>query len=95
MCIAAIVDRKAGPCYDKWGTVIPAKMPFPKAYKVLEMDYVRYEAIGKHHELKEDHVAICPGHHRGTGPSAGFIWATSHRPQERAYLDRVNGPREG
>jgi hypothetical protein len=51
------------------------------------MDYVRLGSHGKRHELVIDHVQVCPGHHRGTGPSAGYQWATSHRPLLRAYLE--------
>ena len=51
------------------------------------MDYVRQGAIGARHELACDHVWLCPWHHRGTGPTAGVVWATSHRPQLRAYLE--------
>jgi hypothetical protein len=94
-CVASIIDSKAGPCYDQWGYILDPKMPLAKAWEELEMDYVRLDAVGKHHELPEDHVMVCPGHHRGTGPSAGYIWATSHRSEQRAYLDRKHGPRNG
>jgi hypothetical protein len=35
---------------------------------------------------------LCPGHHRGTGPNAGFVWATSKKGRAllREYLARVN-----
>ena len=86
-CVAPILDKKSGPCYDKWGGLLPPWMPLRKGWEVLEMDYVRLGAIGAHHELPADHIMVCPGHHRGTG--------TSHRAQQRAYLDRMNGPRQG
>ena len=53
------------------------------------MDYIRLGARGKHHELECDHVTMCPGHHRGTGPQGGKQWATSHRAELREYLDRL------
>jgi len=85
-CVARKVDPDAGPCYDRWGKVLPL------AYNELkwdqgEMDYVRLGAHGPRHALPEDHVWLCPGHHRGTGPSAGYVWATSHRREERDYLE--------
>ena len=89
-CVALLCDKNAGPCYDKWGTAIQPTLPIAKAWEVLEMDFVRLGAHGSHHELPDDHVMVCPGHHRGTGPSAGYIWATSHRAAQRAYLERWN-----
>lgn len=83
-CVAQRVDPQAGPCYDRWGNAL-----LPHAYVGLEMDYVRLGATGKHHELASDHVMLCPGHHQGAGPSAGYQWATSHRPELRAYLDQL------
>jgi hypothetical protein len=84
-CMAWYIDEGAGPCYDRWGQILredagPAQ---------LEMDYVRLGARGRHHELEVDHVCLCAGHHRGTGPQGGYIWATSHRSELREYLDRL------
>lgn len=81
-CMAPVLDPEAGPCRNGWGQVGPVKI-----YE-LEADYVRFRAHGKRHELPIDHVALCPGHHRGTGAQGGHIWATSHREMERAYLAR-------
>lgn len=81
-CVAPRLDPEAGPCYDQWGE------PLGSAYD-LEMDYVRRGALGTRHVRADDHVALCAGHHRGTGPSRGAVWATSHREELRAYLDRV------
>lgn len=82
--MATVIDPEAGPCYDRWGTLIePAKVKWLEG----EMDYVRYGAHGERHELPEDHLWLCPGHHRGTGPSAGYQWATSHRREERDWLE--------
>jgi hypothetical protein len=81
-CAARRIDPHAGPCYDHWGKQI-TKVP----WEVGEMDYVRLEAHGPRHTLVIDHVWLCPGHHRGTGPSAGYVWATSHRRDERNYLE--------
>lgn len=83
-CIAPRVDPDAGPCYDAWGKPI---RPEQADWSVGEMDYVRLESHGKHHELLIDHAWVCPGHHRGTGPSAGYQWATSHRRQMREWLE--------
>ena len=54
----------------------------------LELDYIRgRDAKGPRHLLAGDHVMLCAGHHRGTGPQRGVIWATAHREALRAYLD--------
>ena len=83
-CEAAIIDPIAGPCYDKWGHPIhPGRADWNEG----EMDYVRLESHGSRHELLIDHIWVCPGHHRGTGPSAGFQWATAHRRDERTWLE--------
>lgn len=84
-CVAPLVDSKATLCRDKWGELLTPRF-HPNE---LEMDYVRNGARGDRHELVEDHVALCPGHHRGTGPTAGYVWATANRPSLRAYLVRV------
>ena len=82
-CVAPLVDPDCGPCYDRWGEPLRPGMRLSD----LEMDYVRHGATGARHELASDHVMLCPGHHRGTGPNAGGRqWATSHRPQLRRYL---------
>jgi len=83
-CVARKVDEHAGPCRDAWGGLIP-----DAGVDVGEMDYVRLDSVGPRHVLPEDHVWLCPGHHRGTGPSKGYVWATAHRPELRAYLGRV------
>ena len=81
-CVAPVIDPDAGLCYDQWGKHISANT-LPE----MEMDYVRFRSHGAHHELPKDHVTVCPGHHRGAGPSAGYQWATHHRADERAYLE--------
>ena len=83
-CIASVFPD-AGPCYDRWGSL----MSDDARDDQLEMDYVRFGARGGHHELVQDHVTMCPGHHRGTGPQGGRQWATSHRQELREYLDRL------
>jgi len=85
-CEAEIIDPTAGPCYDNWGDqVVPSKAN----WKNGEMDYVRLEHHGDRHELLNDHIWLCPGHHRGTGPSAGYQWATSHRREQREWLETL------
>ncbi len=79
-CVATRLDPDAGECRDRWG------YPLTNRFDV-EVDYVRRGATGERHELATDHVALCAGHHRGTGPSAGHVWATSHRATLRHYLD--------
>lgn len=83
-CVAQLIDPFAGPCYDQWGNHIATTVV---AFDDGEMDYVRLGAHGARHELAIDHIWLCPGHHRGTGPSAGYQWATAHRADARAYLD--------
>lgn len=82
-CIARRVDPGAGACRDAYGTEWIPSVPI----HVLEMDYVRHGATGARHELESDHVTLCPGHHRGTGPAGGWL-ATSHREELREWLDR-------
>lgn len=84
-CVARLVDRSAGPCRDAWGKTATVGVPLDE----LEADYVRLRAKGKRHELPDDHVALCPGHHRGTGPQGGYVWATAHRASERVYLEAL------
>ncbi len=57
----------------------------------LELDHVQDEAGTGKRRAKSDPahlVVLCAFHHRGT--KAGANWATSHRPELRAYLARVN-----
>lgn len=56
----------------------------------LTLDHVRDEArAGQRAESDERHlVSLCEGHHLDT--KAGAQWATSHRPELRAYLAKVN-----
>ena len=84
-CIAWAIDPDAGECFDRWGGIMADRF----VPNLLEMDYVRLGARGKHHELEVDHVALCPGHHRGIGPQGGKVWATAHRKELREYLDRL------
>lgn len=89
-CIASRVDPDSGPCYSRWGTVLPGgRVPIDEG----EIDYVRFGATTPHHKDARDHVWTCPGHHRGTGPNAGLQWCTSHRRSERLYLDTVYADR--
>ena len=85
MCVATVY-HDAGPCYDRWGNLLRDGR---LSSEQLEMDYVRQGARGLHHELECDHVSLCAGHHRGTGPQGGRIWATSHRVALRSYLDNL------
>ena len=84
-CIANRVDPQSGSCYDRWGATTTG---FDKSGFTLEADRVRPRTVGKaSHEDPTTMVTLCPGHHRGTGPQSGRVWATSHRDLERAWLD--------
>ena len=85
-CVARTIDPQAGPCYDRWGKHL---LPEEVGWEEGEMDYVRLGATAPRHVFEGDHVWLCPGHHRGTGPSAGYQWATSHRREEREYLESL------
>lgn len=81
-CVAPLVDKDAGPCYDRWGMPLP---PNPRTVH-FEIDFIRHGKPFKRHEDPQVHVTLCAGHHRGTGPSHGWCWATSNRPLLRRYL---------
>jgi hypothetical protein len=83
-CVAAKWDNPK--CYDTWGKPIhPCDTPY------LEADYVRWGAVGGRHQFAQDHVLLCPGHHRGTGPNNGYVWATANRALLRDYLEGKHG----
>lgn len=85
-CVAPILDPEgAGPCYNRWGRGIP------RTSMDLEADYIEVGATGPRHFLASDHVALCGGHHRGTGPQGGRIWAkqSGRREALRDYLTRI------
>ena len=83
-CVAPRIDPRAGPCFDWLGR------PLTHPLVGIEVDYVNRGSRGGRHELAGDHVTLCPGHHRGTGPGThGYIWATAHRAELRAYLEGV------
>jgi hypothetical protein len=83
-CVARRIDPDAGPCFDRWGRPM---MAYDLAH--CEMDFVRHGSRGRHHELPADHLTLCPGHHRGAGASAGYVWATvaAHRIAARQWLN--------
>lgn len=82
-CVAPVVDRaELNSCYDAMGQPMSAC-----EREKCEADYVRFGAVGGRHQFARDHVLMCPGHHRGTGPQAGRQWATAHRQELRAYLE--------
>lgn len=87
-CVAPKLDPDADHCYDQWGN----RAPVQQAPHQLEIDYVRHEVRGAHHHYASDHVTLCPGHHRGMGPTAGHVWATANRVLLRDYLERVCAP---
>ena len=83
-CMAPVLDPLAGPCADRWGSPLGHKLD-------LEMDYIRRDHIGGRHQLERDHVALCAGHHRGSGATGGYVWATAHRELLRDYLTQLYG----
>lgn len=90
-CIALTVDPRAGPCFDRWGLPL-TKYGGPND---LEMDRIRDEAmmgLSPSHEDPTRMVALCPGHHRGMGWRAGFIWATKKESRFllRKYLEKMS-----
>lgn len=83
-CVAPRIDPEAGPCYDRWGKhIISTKVGWTQG----EMDYVRLGSRHPRHQDPSDHLWLCPGHHQGRGPSSGYVWATSHRKEQREYLE--------
>jgi hypothetical protein len=84
-CLAPRLDPDAGPCRDKWGHRLHGAASYLSP-EVGEADYVRRDALAARHVLPEDCVWLCPGHHRGTGATAGYVWATAHRDELVAYL---------
>lgn len=80
-CVAPLIDPDAGPCRDRWGhvrhrSVVPA----------LTLDHVKdAPRMGVRAPSDPAHlVTLCAWHHLSTP------WATSHRPELRAYLRSVN-----
>lgn len=95
-CVAPVVDGDGcGPCRDHNGVVRRPSYSGSDmvAYVGLEVDRVRdAPTMGKApgHDDRTRMVALCPGHHRGVGAQAGYVWATAHRPDLRDYLARRN-----
>lgn len=90
-CVALAVDRQCGPCHDRSGAVWP--WPVLQDHDQLEVDRIRDAAtMGKapSHTDRTRMVALCPGHHRGVGEQGGYVWATAHRAELRAYLSERN-----
>lgn len=78
-CLAPRLDPAAGECRDKWGTLVTGTL------RGMEVDRIReHPTMGKApSHLDATHmVAVCSFHHQGG-------WATSHRPELRAYLRRL------
>jgi hypothetical protein len=82
-CVAPIVDPDgAGQCHDRYG-----RPGFRVPIAHLECDHVGEGRTGKAAKsIAAKLVSLCPGHHRGVGEKAGYIWATAHRPELREYL---------
>jgi hypothetical protein len=85
-CVAPIEDPAGGQCHDRYGR---------PGYRVpivhLELDHVGEGRMGKAAPTEARFlVTLCPGHHRGVGEKAGYVWATCHRPLLRGYLAKRN-----
>ena len=76
-CVAPRLDQSAGPCRNRWGQPISV---FHESD--LTLDHVKpHPMMGKRGPSSIDSmVCLCWGHHIHSG------WATSHRPELRAYL---------
>jgi hypothetical protein len=90
-CVALRLDPTAGACYDAWGRWFSGYDPSGRR---LEVDRVTDEpmlgsdsedGIPAHLDVRRM-VTLCPSHHRGAGPTKGFVWATAHRDDIRRYL---------
>jgi 5-methylcytosine-specific restriction endonuclease McrA len=67
-------------CRDRWGHIVR-----PDETSALTLDHVKDAPGGRRAPSDRAHlVALCWGHHLGG-------WATSHRPDLRAYLRAVDG----
>lgn len=89
-CVATVVDRRAGACRDYQGDLVLGRMV---DVRTLEVDRVRDDpTMGKapSHTDRARMVSLCPGHHRGVGAQAGYVWATAHRPDLRVYMAARN-----
>lgn len=75
-CVAQLLDTKVDPCATVWGDTDRWLVAL-----ALQLDRVRdHPAMGKSPAYDLYHcVALCPHHHLDG-------WATSHRPELRAYL---------
>ena len=79
-CIRAKMEPGHG-CRDRWGNPHA-----PDALEYLTLDHIQdgYGRMGKRAPSDLAHlVSLCWDAHLGG-------WATSHRPELRAYLERVN-----
>lgn len=81
-CLANLLGATDN-CRDKWGAVLPLQGRY--AHSRLELDHIREQPMmGKRAPSDAEHLlTLCPWHHRDSG------WATSHRPELRAYLRGV------
>jgi len=73
-CVAPLIDPDAGPCAGR-----------------STLDHLKEEPrMGVRATSVPEHlVSLCQGHTED-GMKAGHIWNTSHRPELREYLVRVN-----
>lgn len=83
-CQARFIDPEAGVCRDRWGRELSTA--HGHHHSNFEADYVKRGAHDKRHRDPRDHVTLCAFHHQGS--RAGYIWATAHRQEMRAWLER-------
>jgi hypothetical protein len=76
-CVAALHLGATDLCRDRWGSAVSARDP-----RGWERDHVGEMRMGKAAPDDPAHIVLlCSWHHQGG-------WATSHRPELRAYLAR-------
>jgi hypothetical protein len=85
-CMAPVLDRHVDQCRDQWGS--PSSQHDPRAL-TLQHIWLDYSVKAKRAPSKpENLLVLCYGHHEGTGPTHGAVWATSEEnlDRQRAYL---------
>jgi hypothetical protein len=81
-CVAVLLGADPGACGGRLTLDHVKDQPAVGAPRVKRADKHRYRAPSDKHHL----VSMCANHHLENG------WATSHRPELRAYLAEVNVP---
>lgn len=85
-CVAPRLDPRAGQCRDRWGGPVS---PTDRRALTLQHLWLDYSVKAKRAPSDPEHLLVlCYGHHEGTGPTHGAVWATSEEnlDRQRAYL---------